>query len=58
MKEFSKEEIEEALKSMAPLKASEEDKFPVLFYQNFWHIVGDEVSKFCLDILNRKRALC
>ncbi|KAK9035057.1 hypothetical protein V6N11_077108 [Hibiscus sabdariffa] len=41
--EFQSKEIYEAVKSMAPLKASGPDGFPALFFQKFWHIVGDEV---------------
>lgn len=57
MKEFNKEEIEVAIKSMALLKAFGENRFPALFYKKFWHIVREEVTKFCLDILNRRKAI-
>ncbi|XP_057422210.1 uncharacterized protein LOC130716023 [Lotus japonicus] len=49
---FTKEDIEEALFQMHPIKASGIDGFPALFYQKFWHIVGDEVAAFCLQVLN------
>lgn len=51
---FTEEEILEALRSMAPLKALGKDRFPTLFFQKFWHIVGSDVSDFCLDILNHR----
>lgn len=57
MAKFSKEKIQEALKSTAPLKASSKDGFPALFYQRFWHIVGLEVASFCLDMLNNRKDL-
>lgn len=58
VREFHKEEIEVVIKSMAPLKAFGEDGFPALFYKiNFWHIMGDEVSDFCIDILNRMKVV-
>lgn len=57
LKDFQMDEIEIALKCIAPLKASREDGFPSMFYQKFWHIVGDEISRFCLDVLNRKTVL-
>ncbi|GMJ04189.1 hypothetical protein HRI_004088000 [Hibiscus trionum] len=49
---FNREEIDTALRSMAPLKASGFDGYPALFYQRYWSIVGDKVSDFCLQILN------
>ncbi|KAL4354438.1 hypothetical protein GQ457_06G008040 [Hibiscus cannabinus] len=49
---FTNEEVLVALKSMSPLKASGEDGLGVVFYQRFWHIVGQEVSRFCFDMLN------
>lgn len=54
-KEFQKEEAKVVVKNMAPLKASEEDGFLTLFFQKYWHIVGDEIVKFCLEILNRRK---
>ncbi|KAA3471190.1 reverse transcriptase [Gossypium australe] len=35
------------------MKASGEDGFLAIFFQQFWHIVGDEVTDYCLGILNR-----
>ncbi|GMJ05748.1 hypothetical protein HRI_004244000 [Hibiscus trionum] len=49
---FTREEIDTALRSMAPLKASGLDGYPALFYQRYWSIVGGEVSDYCLQILN------
>ncbi|KAL4302604.1 hypothetical protein GQ457_10G004920 [Hibiscus cannabinus] len=51
---FTNEEVLVALKSMSPLKVSGEDGLGVVFYQRFWHIVGQEVSRFCFDMLNGK----
>ncbi|KAA3477520.1 reverse transcriptase [Gossypium australe] len=50
---FTLEEIVYALKNMGLTKASGRDGFPALFFQKYWHIVGKEVSNFCLNILNR-----
>lgn len=38
---------------MGPTKAPGPDGFPALFFQQYWHIVGEEVTSFCLDYLNR-----
>ncbi|KAL4347997.1 hypothetical protein GQ457_17G012790 [Hibiscus cannabinus] len=51
-REFTAKEIWLAVKSMAPLKASGEDGFGAIFYQRFWHIVGEAVSHYCTDLLN------
>lgn len=52
---YTKDEVYKALKSMAPLKALSIDSFPGLFYQQFWHVIGEDVSRFCLSILNDER---
>lgn len=37
---------------MHPLKVVDPDGLPVLFYRKFWHIVGSNVTRLVLDILN------
>lgn len=49
---FCVEEVSIALKEMGPTKAPDNDGFPVIFYQKFWHIVGKDVGEFCLKVLN------
>ncbi|KAA3456600.1 reverse transcriptase [Gossypium australe] len=44
-----------ALKGMGPTKAPGSDGFPALFYQRYWHIVGRDVTEFCLGILNENQ---
>ena len=51
-KEFTRHEVDIALKEMAPLKAPGPDGMPPLFFQSFWHLIGDDVSKVVLDCLN------
>ncbi|GMI84947.1 hypothetical protein HRI_002164000 [Hibiscus trionum] len=49
---FTVEEVWFAIKNMAPMKASGVDGYPALFYQKYWHIIGSDISAFCLSILN------
>ncbi|KAF5454971.1 hypothetical protein F2P56_024596 [Juglans regia] len=51
---FSRLEIEEAIKSMAPLKSPGSDVFGACFYQNHWATIGDKVCLTVLDLLNGK----
>ena len=37
---------------MAPLQAAGSDGMPSLFYQNYWDLVGDEVTSLVLHLLN------
>lgn len=47
IKEFSADEIYEATKAMAPLKAVGNDGFPSFFFQKYWHLVGSDVTRYC-----------
>ena len=51
-REFTRQEVDLALKDMALLKAPGPDGMPPLFFQSFWHLIGDDVSKAVLDCLN------
>ena len=46
------EEVKAALFQMGPTKASGPDGMNALFYQKFWHIVGNNVSSAVLEFLN------
>ncbi|KAA3472229.1 reverse transcriptase [Gossypium australe] len=54
---FQEEEIQTALKGMGPIKAPGSDGFPALFFQRYWHIVGNDVIDYCLGILNDKKEI-
>ena len=51
-RDFTKQDVDLALKEMAPLKAPGPDGMPPLFFQSFWPLIGDDVSKAVLDCLN------
>ena len=50
--EFEAWEVETALKQMAPLKVPGPDRMLPLFYQNFWSLVGSDVTTSILHYLN------
>ena len=49
---FRDDEVKEALKQMAPLKAPGPDGMPPLFYQHFWGVVDRDVTNSVLSWLN------
>nr|XP_023920446.1 uncharacterized protein LOC112031976 [Quercus suber] len=49
---FSKDEVEIALKQMAPLKAPGPDGMPPIFFQHYWENIGDEVVRAVVSCLN------
>lgn len=52
MGDFTAHEAEVALKQMAPLKSPEPDSMPPTFYQNYWSLVGSDVTNAILMYLN------
>ena len=52
LKPYNKEEVDVAIKQMAPLKALGRDGIPPFFHQSFWQNVGSDVSKAVLSCLN------
>ena len=52
VKPFVKQEVDVALKQMAPLKAPGLDGMPPIFYQHYWDSIGDDVSCAVLSCLN------
>lgn len=50
---FTRLDIERTLKQMTPDKSPGHDGLSVLFFfQKYWDVVGDEVIKLCLRVLN------
>lgn len=49
---FLAEEVKVALKQMHLTKAPRLDGMPLLFYQQYWHIVGSSVTKAILHYFN------
>ena len=43
IEEFTRLEVETALKQMAPLKALGPDGMPPMFFQHYWDSIGDDV---------------
>ncbi|KAA3469488.1 reverse transcriptase [Gossypium australe] len=37
---------------MTPIKASRLDGLLTLFFQKYWHTVGQDIGAFCLEVLN------
>ncbi|KAK2635086.1 hypothetical protein Ddye_029878 [Dipteronia dyeriana] len=56
-KDFTGEEIRRSIFGMGHLKASGKDGFLAVFYQKFWDSVGMEVTKYCLEVLNKSKSL-
>ena len=52
IKQFSRDEVEVALKQMHSSKSPSPDGMPALFYQKYWDIVGSDVVSMVLNALN------
>ena len=52
IRNFTKDEVEIALKQMAPLKAPGPDGMPPIFFQHYWESIGDDVVKAVVSCLN------
>ena len=56
-KPFSSEEVGQAIREMAPLKAPGPDGMPPLFFQTYWTEVGMDVTQAVLSCLNSRSIL-
>lgn len=54
---FTMKEIYMALKGMNLKKALGADGFLALFFEKLWYIIGEEVSSYCLEVLNMTKSL-
>jgi hypothetical protein len=54
-KPYTTTKVETALKQMAPLTAPGPDGFPLVFYQNHWHLIGEDVIRGVLSSLNSEK---
>ena len=52
IKQFTRDEIEAALKQMHPTKSPGRDCMPAIFYKKYWDIVGNDVVGMVLNVLN------
>ena len=56
-KEFTKEEVEEALKQMHPTKTTGPNGMSAIFFQKYWNIVGNDVICMVLNVLNSNMSM-
>ena len=52
IKDFTAEEVRSALQQMHPTKALESDGMSTVFFQKFWNVVGLDITKMVLNVLN------
>ena len=52
IKQFTKEEVETALKQMHPTKAPGPDGMSAIFFQKYWDVIGTDVTSMVLNVLN------
>lgn len=49
---YTKDEVHAALLQMGPMKSSGPEDFGESFYQKYWHIIGEDISRVVLHILH------
>ena len=56
-KEFTKEEVEDALKWMHSTRAPRPNGMSIVFFQKYWNIVGNDVIYMVLNALNSNMSM-
>jgi len=51
-KDFSDDEVFEAINQMKSNAAPGPDGMPALFYQSYWEVIGNDSTNYVLNILN------
>ncbi|CAL8169219.1 unnamed protein product [Prunus armeniaca] len=54
---FTEQEVKHAVFQMYPTKAPGPDGMPPVFFQKYWHIVGNDVSRAIINFLSSGRLL-
>ena len=57
IKEFTSEEVLMALQQMHPTKSARLDDMSAIFYKKYWSIVGNDVTKMALNVLNSNMSM-
>ena len=57
IKQFTRDEIESALKHMHSTKSPRPDGMPAIFYKKIWDIVGNDVVGMVLNVLNSNTSM-
>ena len=57
VEDFTRIEVEVALKQMAPLKGPGLDGMPLVFYQHYWPSIGGDIIDAVLSYLNSGKVL-
>lgn len=52
IRDFTRKEVEAALKQIHPTKAPRPDGMSAVFFQKYWSIVGNNVTNMVLNVLN------
>ncbi|BFG35644.1 hypothetical protein CerSpe_219180 [Prunus speciosa] len=55
--DFTEQEVKHAVFQMYPTKAPGPDGMPPVFFQKYWHIVGNDVSRAIINFLSSGRLL-
>ena len=54
---FSEEEVKNALFQMPHSKALGPDGMSALFFQKYWHLIGNDITKAIMDYISSRRKL-